>query len=90
MADVERHPLRAWRARKGITLRQLVELLERKMGKRVISYVSLARIERGLQPPSSAVMRAVFEVTDGEVTPNGLLGCGMTAERSSACMNQTP
>lgn len=74
MANVDQHPLREWRARKGITLRELMGMLERATGSSVISYASLSRIEGGKQPPSCDVMRAVYEITQGEVTPNDLLG----------------
>ena len=70
----DQHPLREWRARQGVSLRAFVRLLERAKGAGFVSYASLSRIENGQQPPSGDLMLGIFEVTNGEITPNDLLG----------------
>lgn len=80
MTTVAEHPLREWRSREGVSLREFAGRLARAMQAGSISYASLARIELGRQPPSCEVMRAIYDVTNGEITPNDLLGCGSPAQ----------
>jgi transcriptional regulator with XRE-family HTH domain len=77
--QIDKHPLREWRARQRVSLRDLAEHLQRTAGREIISYASLSRIESGSQQPSAAVMRVICDATNGEVTPNDLLGCGGAA-----------
>lgn len=79
MGKTKQHPLREWRIRNGISLREFAGCLARAAGRELISYASLARIENGKQPLSEDVMRGIFVATKGEVTPNDLLGCGGAA-----------
>lgn len=79
MENDKQHPLREWRIRNGISLREFAGRLARVAGREIISYASLARIENGKQPLSEDVMRGIFIATQGEVTPNDLLGCGGAA-----------
>ncbi|HSH41623.1 MAG TPA: helix-turn-helix transcriptional regulator [Arenicellales bacterium] len=74
MDDVTMHPLRAWREQNGVSLRQLADRLRGDDPEPLISYASLGRIERGLQPPSWAVLERLHEVTEGQVTPNDFIG----------------
>lgn len=80
MENGDQHPLRVWRLRQGVSLREFAEQLERAAGREIISYASLARIECGLQPPSCDLMRVIYDVTDGQITPNDLLGFGAMAQ----------
>lgn len=55
---------RAWREHRGLTLRALAARLTDDEGDPLISYASLGRIERGLQPYSQPVLEAVAEALD--------------------------
>lgn len=74
MDDAIIHPLRAWRERHGVSLRQLADRLRGDDEDPLISYASLGRIERGLQPPSWAVLERLYEITDGQISPNDFIG----------------
>ena len=55
-----KHYLREWREFRGLSLRQLESRLEVEPGgEPLVSYVSLGRIERQLQPYSQPILEAV-------------------------------
>lgn len=53
--------IRDWRLHRGLTLRDLAARLTDDQGRPLISYASLGRIERGLQPYSQPVVEAIAE-----------------------------
>ena len=53
--------IREWREYRGLTLRDLAARLLDDDGHPLISYASLGRIERGLQPYSQPVVEAIAE-----------------------------
>ena len=63
---------REWREYRGLTLRELAAQMLDDDGKPLISYASLGRIERGLQPYSQPILEAMSEVLG--VHPGFLLG----------------
>lgn len=50
--------IRAWRVYRGLSLRDLASAIDAAAGQRLISYASLGRIERGLQPYSQPILEA--------------------------------
>lgn len=77
-----KHPLRDWRERHRVSLRELAERLGDTEAGPLISYASLGRIERGLQPPSWAVLERIYEITDGQVAPNDFIGAADSARQA--------
>jgi transcriptional regulator with XRE-family HTH domain len=67
------HPLRAWRARNNITLRQLAAMIHAATG-RAMSFTNLSRVENGKQCPSSELVRGIYSATNGDVTASDLFG----------------
>ncbi|MEM1088246.1 MAG: helix-turn-helix transcriptional regulator [Pseudomonadota bacterium] len=55
------HHIRKWRKHRGLTLNELADRMEIEPGVRLISDVSLGRIERGIQPYSQPVLEALAE-----------------------------
>lgn len=66
------HPLRLWRRGRGVSTRQLADRLT-KAG-HPITHVSIARMERGEQPMTLDLARAIALATDGKVRPDHLCG----------------
>jgi transcriptional regulator with XRE-family HTH domain len=60
------HPLRAYRARHGLSQTQLAERLN-------TTKVTVSRIETGDRAASAALLKRIAEVTGGEVMPNDIL-----------------
>lgn len=56
--------LREWREWRGLTLRELAARMVDEDGRQIISYASLGRIERGLQPYSQPILEALAEALD--------------------------
>ena len=56
-----RHYIREWRKHRGLSLRRLAARLENPDGSPVISYSSLSRIEKGLQPYGQEVLEALAD-----------------------------
>lgn len=67
-SPVSRRPtyLRQWREYRRISLRQLADRINAGRPDALISYVSLGRIERGIQPYSQDVLEAVADALDAE------------------------
>lgn len=60
--------IRAYLRRHGMTLTQLAE----KVGD--VTPTSLSRIDRGEQEPGARLLKRIAAATDGELTPNLVLG----------------
>lgn len=56
-----RHYIREWRQYRRLSLRKLADRLINDDGSAVISYSSLSRIEKGLQPYSQPVLEAIAD-----------------------------
>lgn len=67
------HPLRAWRLKRRISLRSLVERLVGEDGEPLASIATMSRIENGRQDPSFRILEAVHALTGGAVTPNDFM-----------------
>mgnify|MGYP003575692701 FL=1 len=67
--DERLHPLRRWRHAQNprVSLRKLTKMLTDAEGRPILSYTVVARIEDGTLPPNVEFMRAVHELTGGEV-----------------------
>jgi transcriptional regulator with XRE-family HTH domain len=63
--------IREWRKHRGLTLRALAERVVDADGEQLTSYVSLGRIERGIQPYSQPILEALAKELG--VTPAALL-----------------
>lgn len=55
------HYIQEWRKRRQLSLRRLAARMEREPGEEIISYASLARIEKGTQPYSQEILEALAE-----------------------------
>jgi transcriptional regulator with XRE-family HTH domain len=53
------HHIRAWRKKKGLSLRELANRMEAEPGVPLLSHVSIGRIERFEQPYSQDVLEAL-------------------------------
>ena len=62
-------PLAEWIRGKGRTQRAVA----RQLG---VSPSTLSRLLKGERSPSASLMRRVFELTEGQVTPSDLVGVG--------------
>jgi len=60
--------IEAYRRRKSLSLRELAEMVGGTTA------TSLSRIDRGEQQPSADLLRRIAAATDGELTPNLILG----------------
>ena len=60
------HPLRTYRARRGLTLEQLAIRAS-------TTRATVSRIEAGLQKPSFELLRRLVEATDNEVSADAIL-----------------
>jgi transcriptional regulator with XRE-family HTH domain len=60
--------MREWRQKRGLSLRQLAARIEAAPGEELISFSSLARIEKGLQPYSQPILEGVALALDVPVT----------------------
>lgn len=59
------HFIRAWREKRGVSLRKLAAKLEvGPDGEPLVSYASLSRIENGEQPFSEPILNAIAEALD--------------------------
>ena len=53
------HYIKEWRLNSGLSLRKLAARLEESPGEELISFASLARIEKGQQPYSQPILEAL-------------------------------
>ena len=53
------HYIKEWRKRRQLSLRRLADRMEGDPGENLISYASLARIEKGTQPYSQEILEAL-------------------------------
>jgi transcriptional regulator with XRE-family HTH domain len=60
--------IKAWREKRGLSLRQLAARMERTPGEELISFASLARIEKGQQPYSQPILEALAAALDVSVS----------------------
>jgi DNA-binding XRE family transcriptional regulator len=68
---------RAWRESEGLTLAQV--------GLRLgLTRSAVSKIELGTGNPGARVVRAYFEISGGQVTPNDLFGVAPSSEEAQA------
>jgi transcriptional regulator with XRE-family HTH domain len=58
-APFKRTYIKEWRQKRGLSLRRLAGRIERTPGEELISFSSLARIEKGLQPYSQPIIEGI-------------------------------